>query len=537
MIGSGDEILEGVLLGFHLAGFVPFETLVLAAANMGDGIDETTVGERQCGGGEGGGNGDAVSAITIKQARGGTVKRHILAIEQGDRHQLAIMRRGHDAAGDVIIRIVAGRHFLRLQQCALARHHVIIEQLARRRHRGIGEADDVGVIFRRAMQAERIGLFGKGDGMFLAGAAVADDDARQAVAAFQPDQVAGIGIDGENEAALLMRYDFFPVFLARRCHRRFHDAEILGVAVIGEDEKDIAAFAHRIFDAFFALRYDSRLGRQVFGGENAIFAGLMVVNVDEDEIVENRRADAHEETGILFLIDQPVGRLRLADDMVEDLGGTVVLVLQRIEEALAIGRPCAAAAGVFHDIGKVFAGFEVADAQGEIFRALVVITPDAVAVIGGLVETGETEIILALGLLVAVQQHVFFAAAARGAEIMRLLAAGHEQCPVSIRPVIDRHGGIILLDAALHFRKQLFLKRLGVTHRRFHIGVFRFQMGADRRVEQGRVLEHGLPVIGPEPCIIVGAGNAVMRILNGPFFGGRGGGQVLENRQGKLAFV
>lgn len=120
---------------------------------------------------------------------------------------------------------------------------------------------------------------------------------------------------------------------------------------------------------------------------------------------------------------------------------------------------------------------------------------------------------------------------------MRLLAAGHEQGAIGVRTVIDRNGGIVLLDAALHFVKQLFLKRLGVAHRCFHIGVFRFQMGADGGVENGCVLEHGLPVIGPEPGVIVGAGNAVMRILNGPFFGGRGGGQVLENRQGKLAFL
>lgn len=199
--------------------------------------------------------------------------------------------------------------------------------------------------------------------------------------------------------------------------------------------------------------------------------------------------------------------------------------------------PRPAAAGVFHDVGKIFAGFEVADAQGEIFRTLVVVTPDAVAVIGRLVEAGQAEIILAFGLLVAVQKHVFFAAIARCAEIMRLLAAGHEQCAIGIGAVSYRNGGIILLDAALHLRKQLFLKCAGVAHRRFHIGVFRLQMGADRGVENGCVLEHGLPVIGPEPCVIVGAGNAVMRVLNRPFFGGRGGGQVLENRQGKLAFL
>lgn len=124
-----------------------------------------------------------------------------------------------------------------------------------------------------------------------------------------------------------MRHDLLPVFLARRGHRRFHDAEILGIAVIGEDVEDIAAFAHRIFDTFLALRNHDRLGHQVLGGKNAVFAGLMVVNVDEDEVVEHGRANAHEEAGVLFLIDQPVGRLRLADDVVEDLRGAVVFVL------------------------------------------------------------------------------------------------------------------------------------------------------------------------------------------------------------------
>ncbi len=118
-----------------------------------------------------------------------------------------------------------------------------------------------------------------------------------------------------------------------------------------------------------------------------------------------------------------------------------------------------------------------------------------------------------------------------------IVRADVEAAIVVIAAIAIRYGGIVLLDAALHFVKQLFLKRLGVAHRCFHIGVFRFQMGADGGVENGCVLEHGLPVIGPEPGVIVGAGNAVMRILNGPFFGGRGGGQVLENRQGKLAFL
>lgn len=157
-------------------------------------------------------------------------------------------------------------------------------------------------------------------------------------------------------------------------------------------------------------------------------------------------------------------------------------------------------------------------------------------VIGRLVEAGKTEIILALRFLVTIQQHMLVAAITRGAEIMRLLAAGHEQRAVGIRPIIDRNGGIVLLDAALHLLEQLFLKRPGVAHGGFHIGILRLQMGANGRVEQGGVLEHGLPVIGPEPCVVVGAGDAVMRVLDGPFFGGRSGGQVLKIGKGNSLY-
>ena len=68
MASDGDEIQERVGFLVALAVLVPRKPLVLAAAHMGDGVDEAAVGKRQDVGVEGGGNGDAVGAIAIEQA-------------------------------------------------------------------------------------------------------------------------------------------------------------------------------------------------------------------------------------------------------------------------------------------------------------------------------------------------------------------------------------------------------------------------------------------------------------------------------------
>jgi hypothetical protein len=60
----------------------------------------------------------------------------------------------------------------------------------------------------------------------------------------------------------------------------------------------------------------------------------------------------------------------------------VVVVEHGVEEALAIRRPGTATAGVLDDVGEVLAGREITDAQRVIFRTLVVIAPEAAAVVG-----------------------------------------------------------------------------------------------------------------------------------------------------------
>ena len=129
-----------------------------------------------------------------------------------------------------------------------------------------------------------------------------------------------------------------------------------------------------------------------------------------------------------------------------------------------------------------------------------------------MIDAGEAEIVLARSLLVAIEQHHALAAFARLAEIAGLLAAGDEGGAVSERTVLHRHGTVVFLDTALHLGKKLLLQRFRIRHRRLHIGVLGLQMRADLGIEDGGVLEHLLPVVGPEPGIIVGARHAVASV-------------------------
>jgi hypothetical protein len=138
-----------------------------------------------------------------------------------------------------------------------------------------------------------------------------------------------------------------------------------------------------------------------------------------------------------------------------------------------------------------------------------------------LVDAAKAEIGLAFGLMVAVEQDDFLAAVARGAEIARLLAALLVGRTISERPVLHRHGRIVLLDAAAHFVEQRRPELGRVGHERFLVGVLGLEMGADRRIEHGGVPEHLLPIVGAQPGIIVYALDAVMRVGDRPLLGRR----------------
>ncbi len=257
----------------------------------------------------------------------------------------------------------------------------------------------------------------------------------------------------------------------------------------------------------------------------------MVIDGDEDEIIEPGAGDPHEEAGVGLLVNQDILALGCREAMVEDLAGPVVVVHCGVEEPLAIGRPGGTATGVLDQVGRIRAGCEISDLEGEEFRTLVVIPPDHRLVIGRMTGTGQTKIGFAMGFPVTIKRDLLIAAAARNAEILRLLATGDIAHPVEPGAIGRRHRTVIFLDAAAHFGKQCLLQRLGVRHRRLLVEVLRLQMGADRRIEDGRILEHRLPVVIAHPGVIIRARNTVTSVGYGSLGSDRGNRQVFEGRQ------
>ena len=120
VLGDGDEVGERVDLVRQAAGIVPRVALLAAAADVGDGIDEPAVHQRQPLDAELGMLRVAVGAVAVEPDRRRAVERGVPAIEDGDGNLRAVSSRSEDAAGDVEGGIVAARHVVHLPQRALA---------------------------------------------------------------------------------------------------------------------------------------------------------------------------------------------------------------------------------------------------------------------------------------------------------------------------------------------------------------------------------------------------------------------------------
>src|SRR5690606_18748815 len=102
--------------------------------------------------------------------------------------------------------------------------------------------------------------------------------------------------------------------------RRGDDLVVFGAIGIGADIEDAVALVDFIFAVGEAGRDEARLAALV-GIDQPDFAGLVIMGVDDQEFIRQGLADADEETGILFLIDDRVRRLLGADLVATDAVG------------------------------------------------------------------------------------------------------------------------------------------------------------------------------------------------------------------------
>ena len=185
----------------QLAVRVPVIALVLAAANVRDGVDEAAVDKRQPRRRERGGDGDAVGAVAVEEHRRRAVERRVAAIEDRHRHGLAIGGGRIEPARHVVGRVVSARHLLALAQRACARLHIVVVGLGRRRHRRVDETGGRRVELVAGRDAKRIRLFREGDEVLGAVGEAAHDDARQSVLALQPHHVLAVEDGIEHQAS------------------------------------------------------------------------------------------------------------------------------------------------------------------------------------------------------------------------------------------------------------------------------------------------------------------------------------------------
>ena len=339
--------------------------------------------------------------------------------------------------------------------------------------------------------------------MLVAVGEAAHDDARQAVLAFQAHHVLAIEDGVEHQAARAVRNELLPIRHAGGGDRRLDDAEVLGAVRVGGDDQLVAVMLDRILVADLARLDDARLGERRVGVDEARLARLMVVRIDDHELGRLRGRDRHVEADVLLGIDENIVLDRRADDVPVDEQRAVVVVEAHVEDRLAVVGPHDAAARVGDAVGQVLSGRQVAEADGVKLRPLVVAGVGEEPVIGAVLEAAQVPVGLALGLAVAVEQDRFVPAGAGPAADQRILSAGDEAGVVGEGPIGGRDGAVVLLEAAAHLAEQVVLQPARLRQLRLAVGILGIEVGADLRVEHGRLAHHVLPVVGLEPRVVV----------------------------------
>ena len=194
----------------------------------------------------------------------------------------------------------------------------------------------------------------------------------------------------------------------------------------------------------------------------------------------------------------------------------LLLVLHGIKQRAIVCRPHDGA-GPLHFTGQRFARLQVLDAQRVLAEALGVGGVGQPAAVVGNVGVADREKRMALGQLIAVQQHFFRrigirprrrSALAAVDGVLQTLLGARVVPPVAVA-VGNRNVG--LLHVAQHLLVELFAQPGQRRHHRLGIGIFSFEIGGDIRV-----------FFVAQPCVVVGEQHSVHLGFAVVFAGGWG---------------
>ncbi len=292
-------------------------------------------------------------------------------------------------------------------------------------------------ILQAAHEREIISGLVKTDGLLLSVRHPADDQACQTVLALRAYVEVVKGNLAKDENARPVR-DKIPPEAPSRCrNRRLNKFEIFGIICIGHNEKAITAciMFQVVLNAGQAWFNQSWVRVRVCGIYQVNFAGLMIVDIDENIPAALCRADADEKARITFMVDTLVLQRIRAQPMAKDMGGTVVFIHLHIVETLIVERPDNAAARIGHKIGKFATARHVPDTNAEIFGAFKIGTPGKQTIIMRPCSPSYLEVGMWLGFLVPVQNNGFLAPMPGFPAEQRMLCACFVTCVVEPVPM------------------------------------------------------------------------------------------------------
>src|SRR5699024_11869780 len=136
-----DEVGKGVLLRHQLALVVPQTAHLPAAAHVRNNIKHSAVEQGKTGDRKARVHAGFIRSIAIQQRRTWAIGRKVFALDDAHGNLRSILRNRPLTVSLILIRVVATRDFLFLQQGALTSRDAVLEQLRRLSIGGIRQTD------------------------------------------------------------------------------------------------------------------------------------------------------------------------------------------------------------------------------------------------------------------------------------------------------------------------------------------------------------------------------------------------------------
>ncbi len=232
------------------------------------------------------------------------------------------------------------RYLLRLPELALARRHIKVKSLLRRRRRFVGISQRIRIELVTGRQAKIVGLLVEFDFIGFFTFVVRYDDARQRVLALVKDDPVGKGNETADVHARAMFEPVFPVFAPRCFNGRTCNLEVDGIICVGLDIEVVAVMLDVIqllFDP--GSNQPGRGAGRGIGPKITILARRALARADEYVLTALAPACKQEHRIVGLLVDeQVIGRVRTENVLLDALRALVFVALDVIER-LRIGSP------------------------------------------------------------------------------------------------------------------------------------------------------------------------------------------------------